>query len=213
MKDDEKVTVDCKVVAFDCDGVMFDSKEANRAYYDSLLSHFNLPPMTPDVMEYAHMHTVDEVLTLLFPERATLDAAHQYRKRIGYLPFLKYMEMEPDLVSLLEKLRPRIKTTVVTNRTDTMGHVLSVNHIDHLFDLVVTAMDVDCPKPHPEGLNKVADQFSINPGEMIYVGDSQVDELAAKAAGVPFVAYCNADLTADYHIQRLAEVADLVGVT
>ena len=29
MKDDENVTVDCKVVAFDCDGVMFDSVKAN----------------------------------------------------------------------------------------------------------------------------------------------------------------------------------------
>jgi HAD superfamily hydrolase (TIGR01549 family) len=212
MRDDGNVATDCKVVAFDCDGVMFDSKEANRAYYDNLLTHFNLPPMAPDVLAYAHMHTVDEVMASLFPDPSTLEAAHRYRIKIGYLPFLKYMEMEPDLISLLERLRPRIITGVVTNRTDTMGHVLSENHIDHLFDFVVTAMDVDSPKPDPEGLNKVAYRFSIHPAEMIYVGDSKVDEMASRAAGVSFVAYRNSDLTADYHIQRLAEMNDILGL-
>lgn len=202
----------CKVVAFDCDGVMFDSREANRAYYNNLLRQFNLPALTPEELAYAHMHTVDEVLSRLFTDEAALAAAHDYRKRRGYLPFLKYMEMEPDLVSLLESLRPRFKTAVATNRTDTMGRVLADNHIDHLFDLVVTAMDVRFPKPHPEPIKKVANHFSVAPEEMIYVGDSQVDELAAKAAGVPFVAYRNPDLAAGYHIRHLAEVAGLVGL-
>jgi phosphoglycolate phosphatase len=47
---------------------------------------------------------------------------------------------------------------------------------------------------------------------VIYVGDSMVDQMAAKAAGIPFVAYGNPDLTADYHIRSLAEVADLLGL-
>jgi len=191
---------------------MFDSKEANRAYYDNLLRKFNRPPMNRDELAYAHMHTVDEVLTRLFSDEETLSAAQRYRKKVGYLPFLKYMQMEPDLLSLLEKLRTRVKTTVVTNRTDTMGRVLADNNLAHLFDFVVTAMDVQWPKPHPEGLQKVADHFLVDPCEMMYVGDSQVDEVAAKAAGVPFVAYRNMDLEADHYIQHLAEVSELLNL-
>ena len=202
----------CKVVAFDCDGVMFDSREANRAYYDKLLQRFKLPAMTPEELAYAHMHTVDEALIRLFPDEETLTAAHEYRKKVGYLPYLKYMEIEPDLIPLLEHLRPRMRTAVATNRTDTMGRVLTNYKIDHLFDLVITATDVRSPKPHPEGLNKVADYFSILPEEMIYVGDSQVDEMAANAAGVPFVAYRNPDLAADHHIRHLAEVKGILSL-
>jgi len=204
------VTAEIKVVAFDCDGVMFDSREANRAYYNYLLDRFHLPEMTPEQLAYSHMHTVDEALDFLISDSATLEAAHAYRKQLGYLPFLKYMQMEPGLVDLLERLRPRFKTAVATNRTDTMAHVLKDNRIDHLFDLVVCALDVTFPKPHPEALNKVVDHFGVLPDEVVYIGDSQVDEMAANQAGIPFVAYCNPELTADRHIRQLSEITDLL---
>ncbi len=36
-----------EVVAFDCDGVMFDTINANMAYYNKILEHFGRPAMTP----------------------------------------------------------------------------------------------------------------------------------------------------------------------
>jgi HAD superfamily hydrolase (TIGR01509 family) len=201
-----------KVVAFDCDGVMFESRDANRAYYNHLLERFHLPAMTPDQLAFAHMHAVDQVLAHLVPDPSMREAVNAYRRQIGYQPFLKFMRMEPDLVPLLERLRPRYRTAVATNRTDTMARVLSDNHIEHLFDLVVCALDVRFPKPHPEALERVVDHFSVAPAEVIYVGDSAVDESAARAAGVPFVAYRNPALSADHHIRHLSEVAALVGL-
>ncbi|BBO85379.1 HAD family hydrolase [Desulfosarcina ovata] len=201
-----------KVVAFDCDGVMFDSRKANQAYYNHVLSHVGLPEMTPDQANYSHMQTVDAALAYMIPDEAARQAAHAFRKQMGYLPFLRLMEMEPGLVPLLEKLRPRYKTAVATNRTDTMARVLADNHIEHLFDLVVCAMDVRFPKPHPESLNKVVDHFGVRPEEVLYIGDSEVDETAAIAAGIAFVAYRNPDLKADHHIDRLAEIEAMLGL-
>ena len=191
---------------------MFDSQEANRAYYNHVLDHCHLPAMVPEQLAYVHMHTVDESLAYLIRDKATRDAAQAYRRQLGYLPFLKFMRMEPGLVPLLETIRPRFKTAVATNRTDTMAHVMADNHIDHLFDLVVCALDVQFPKPHPESLLKVIDHFSVSPDEVVYVGDSPVDEMAAKAAGIPFVAYRNRDLTAEHHIRHLTEIAGLLGL-
>jgi phosphoglycolate phosphatase len=201
-----------RVVAFDCDGVMFDSREANRAYYNHVLAHFQLPAMTPEQLTYAHMHTVDESLAHLIADPAIRDAAQAYRKQLGYLPFLKFMQMEPGLVPVLNQLRSHFKTAVATNRTDTMAHVLKENHIDHLFDLVVCALDVRFPKPHPEALYKVTAHFAVESDQVLYVGDSQVDETAARAAGISFVAYRNPALTADYHIRKLAEIPGLLGL-
>lgn len=200
-----------KVVAFDCDGVMFDSSQANQAYYNHLLEHFGLPAMTPKQFEYVHMHTVDDSLACIFKDEATREAAQAYRRQLGYQPFLKFMQMEPGLVPLLETLRPRYKTAVATNRTDTMARVLTDNRIDHLFDLVVCALDVTFPKPHPDALNKVADHFAVRPEAVLYVGDSEVDEMAARAAGMPFVAYRNQSLAADHHIRHLSEITGLLG--
>jgi len=199
-----------KVVAFDCDGVMFNSEKANQAYYNQILNHFNLPEMTPEQFAYAHMHTVDESLAHLFNAPQTLAAAQQYRRQIKYLPFVKYMEIEPHLKALLTRLKPRYKIAIATNRTDTMPRVLAEHGLEGLFDLVVTALDVTHPKPHPEQLHKIRDFFGIAPENLLYIGDSEVDAAAAADAGITLIAYGNRSLKAAFHIDNLGEVENLL---
>ena len=43
-----------RAVAFDCDGVMFDTARANRAYYNRVLAHFGRPPMNEEQFLYTH---------------------------------------------------------------------------------------------------------------------------------------------------------------
>lgn len=199
-----------KVLTFDCDGVMFDTEKANKAYYNYILNHFGRPSMTPDQFSYAQMHTVDESLALLFDDPGSYAAAQKLRKTTGYDPYLKYMKMESDLLPLLKKLSGRINIAVATNRSDTMQKVLAVHGIEQYFDLVVTALDVPRPKPYPDPLIRVLENFQIAPDEMIYIGDSKLDELAAHAAGVPLVAYDNPSLKGDYHIKRLSEIENIL---
>jgi phosphoglycolate phosphatase-like HAD superfamily hydrolase len=81
-----------------------------------------------------------------------------------------------------------------------------------MFDLVVTAMDVDHPKPHPEQLHKVVDYFNVMPENILFIGDSEVDAGAAAAAGVPLVAYGNPLLQAAYHVDSLKAVEGILGL-
>ncbi|MDY6792951.1 MAG: HAD family hydrolase [Thermodesulfobacteriota bacterium] len=199
-----------KVVAFDCDGVLFDTKKANMAYYNQVLNHFDLPAMTKEQFVFTQMHTVDQSLAYLFEDKTTLESAQTYRKRLSYIPFLKFMEIEPCLKPLLQKLRPAFKTAIATNRTDTMDRVLVEHDLTEFFDLVVTASDVKRPKPHPEPLVKIIEHFSVRPQQMIYVGDSKLDESAANAAGVVMVAYNNRSLSADFHIDSLKQLEDVL---
>lgn len=198
-----------KVVAFDCDGVMFDSADANTAYYNQVLNHIGKPAMTPEQAAYAHMHTVGEVISFLVPEK-DLERANTYRKQVGYLPFIPYMRIEPYLKPLLRFLRSNYKIAIATNRTDTMPCVLSDHGLEGRFDQVVTALDVTRPKPDPEMLLKILKFFKINADQMLYIGDSALDSLAAEAAGVPFVAYENPTLSADYHIHMLKDLESLL---
>ncbi len=201
-----------KIVAFDCDGVMFDTKESNTAYYNQILDHFGRPAMTAEQFAYCHSHTADQAIAKLFDGEESFRAAQSYRKSMSYLPFLKYMEIEPYLKPLIETLRPRYKTAVATNRSDTMDHVISEHGLEGYFDLVVCASDVDHPKPHPDQLIKILKHFGIEPRDSLYVGDSELDEIAAKAAGVAFVAYKNRSLSADFHIQSLKQIAEILGI-
>lgn len=201
-----------KVVAFDCDGVLFDSEKANRAYYNQILKHLEKPPMDAEQFAYAHMHTAEEALAYLFADKKSFEAARAYRKTMPYIPFIKYMEIEPYLKTLLNRLRPRYKTAIATNRTDTMQRVLREHTLEMEFDLVVSAQDVARPKPHPDSLLKILEYFEIEARSAIYVGDSKLDELAAEAAGIPLVAYRNSELAAAYHIESLKELEQILAI-
>jgi HAD superfamily hydrolase (TIGR01549 family) len=191
---------------------MFDSSRANRAYYNHILERFSLPVMTQKQFAYAHMHTVEETLEFLIPDADVLSAARQYRQKMSYLAFIRYMVVEPTLKALLAKLTPAFKTAVATNRTDTMDRVLLEHDLEGQFDIVVTASDVRYPKPHPEQLNVIVKHFGIDPQQMVYIGDSLLDAQAAQAAAVPFIAYCNPDLLADAHIVSLQQIETLLGL-
>ena len=208
----EDVIKEVKAVIFDCDGVMFDTARANKAYYNHLRSRFGLPEMDSAQFTYVHMHTVDESLAHLFADAAALKAAQAYRATLDYSPFLERLEIEPGLKRLLAKLQPAYKTAIATNRTDTLGRLLSAHGLDEAFDMVVRACDVARPKPHPEPLLHILREFGIAPGETLYIGDSSVDEAAAAAARIPLVAYRNPGLKAARHIERLAEIEDLLGL-
>jgi len=201
-----------KAVAFDCDGVMFDTAKANRFYYSHILQHFGRPAVTDEQFTFVHMHTVDESMAYLFPDEAILAAAYEFRKSMDYKQYLGYFTIEPHLVSLLEKLRPQVKTTIATNRTDTVGRLLAAFNLDGYFDLVVTSSDVMRPKPHPDALLKILHYFGLEPYQTIYIGDSQVDEMAARSAAMPFVAFRNRKLSAEYHIDSLKEMEDLLNL-
>ena len=71
-------------------------------------------------------------------------------------------------------------------------------------------IEADNPKPHPESLFKILSFFGIDPDGAIYVGDSLVDFQTARAAGVLFFAYKNRGLEADYHLDRLMDIAELL---
>ena len=203
---------DYKVVVFDCDGVLFDTEAANRAYYNHLLKHFDKPEMTGEQFVYAHQHTLNEAIVHLFGDDESVAAVHAYRQTMDYNRFLKLLKIEPDLVPLLSKIRPRLKTAIATNRSDTMDRLLAEFNLAEQFDLVVTSFDIPRPKPYPDSLLKILSYFNIGPHQALYVGDSQVDAEAALAAKIPFVAYRNETLATLYHIENLKELEELLEV-
>jgi phosphoglycolate phosphatase len=197
---------DVSVVAFDCDGVLFETVEANRAYYNHILAHFGRPAMDEYQLHYVHIHTVQQSLAHLFADDADRQAAMAFRAAIDYGQFLKYLTIEPHLKALLDWMRNRYKTAIATNRTDTMDRLLREFGLADRFDLVVTSLDVERPKPFPDPLFKILSRFRVEPRQAVFVGDSEVDEATARAAGVPFIAYRNPALEASWHIESLKDL-------
>ena len=201
-----------QVVIFDCDGVLFDSKEANIAFYNHILAQLNLPLMTQEEIEYVHVSTAKGALHYLLSNRDphVLEELLAHRPHVDYTPFIRLMHMEPHLKELLGSLPPQIKRAVSTNRATTITDVLRIHGLEDEFDLVISSLDVKNPKPHPESVLKILHRFSLSPTEALFVGDSVVDQEAAQGARVPFVSYKNSALQADYYIDDLLMIKDII---
>jgi phosphoglycolate phosphatase-like HAD superfamily hydrolase len=199
-----------KLIAFDCDGVLFDSRQANIAFYSAILEQFGQPGLTPAAVDYVHSHTVFESLAYLFRNYPHLDAVLDFTRTLDYHPFIPMMVEEPHLREFLGFLRPQFARALATNRTTTTRAVLKYHRLEEQFDLVVSAQDVKRPKPNPEAFWRILNHFGLKPREAIYIGDSQVDEEFAQNAGVPLVAYRNPGLKADYYLDSFAAAPALI---
>jgi len=56
--------------------------------------------------------------------------------------------------------------------------------LTHYFDLIVSGDDVENHKPSPEGIIKFLNKHKLNPKEVLMIGDSPSDIIAANESGV-----------------------------
>jgi len=171
-------------IVFDCDGVLFESRAANLAYYNAILEQFGEPLVTSDQPERAHLcHTAasPEVFRVLLGEKrqvAALEAAGQ----LDFRRFIPEMTPEPGLVETLSALAKRYPLAVATNRGSSMREILAHFSLTDYFRAVVTSRDVPRPKPFPDMLFEASRQLAMEPRNLLFVGDSELDQAAAKAA-------------------------------
>jgi len=202
--------IDC--VIYDCDGVLFDSLDANRRLYNYIATSMGRGELSEDEIKYCHTHTVFESLKFMFKEPEMEKKAVEFLKNhVELKDYIVYLKMEPNLLPALDMLKSRgILRAISTNRTTSMKHIMERYNLWPYFDMVVTALDVANPKPHPESVEKILAGFDIKRENVIFIGDSEVDRQTAVSAGVRFIAYKNKDLTCDGFIDDHLSLMDLL---
>ena len=201
-----------RCVIYDCDGVLFDSLENNERFYNRVCAALGRAPVRPEELPFLHMHTVQEALPFLFPGKSDLvKKAHQFILTINPNDFIPYMKMEPNLLEALDTLKQRgVRRAINTNRTNSMQFILDAFSLRPYFELVVTALDVQNPKPHPESVKRILDAFRLRPEEAVFVGDSEIDRRTAEAADIRFIAYKNPRISNGCLIQDHQEILNLL---
>lgn len=112
----------------------------------------------------------------------------QIKRRFGYFygeNVCNISELYPNVKETLETLKAQgYILAVVTNKpTKHVLPVLQAFKIDHLFSEALGGQSLPQIKPHPAPLYYLCGKFGLYPHEMLFVGDSKNDILAAKAAG------------------------------
>ena len=194
---------------FDCDGVLFDSKDANTAYYNRIRQGVLLPPMTPAEAADSHMLSTDQALERMIPAHLQQQAA-QVRDSLRYSKtFMPFMTPSPHVYECLQTLTNRgLKLALYTNRSDSVHEVLS--HFAMPFFSPVMTISHMRPKPDPQGLLAILDEWGMAPGDVAFIGDSPVDQEASDAAGVAFWSFNNPALTAQLHCNCFKTLEDML---
>lgn len=219
---------DVECVIYDCDGVLFDSFEANRNLYNRIALGGGRQVLEDDELRYCHTHTVYESIAHIF--RADAEAGRRglefFRNHIDFKDFIVYLKMEPNLTDALARLKAKgIYRAISTNRTTSMKHIMERYDLWQYFDVVVTAAhDVkpeadggrareilqSKPKPDPETVGKILETLKVRRETTLYIGDSEVDMGTARSAGVKFIAYKNNGLEADASIDDHLALLDFL---
>ena len=201
-----------RCVIYDCDGVLFDSLEVNRKFYNFICTTFGRPPLTEEELRCVYSQPVREAIHFLFRNDRDRE-----QKALGLLPridpheTIAHLKMETNLLPTLKMLKKKgIIRAISTNRSTTMKSIMERFKLGPYFDLVITSLDVQNPKPHPESIEKIIQTFSLTKEETIFVGDSEIDRQAASSAGVKFIAYKNKGIAADAFIEDHLAILNLL---
>jgi phosphoglycolate phosphatase len=185
---------------FDCDGVLIDSFVANTVYYNKYRTHFGLPPMCPEDEIYTHIQNVYDSLRRIVPAEH-YEEALAYRSQIDYKDMLPFLSREPGIRKLLGWLKAqKFLLGVDTNRMDTVHLVFKAVDLEGYFSPVMTVANTAAPKPDPDGVRQILEAWGLSREDVVFLGDSSVDEQTAKNAGVDFWAFKNPDLDAQLFV-------------
>lgn len=191
------------LVAFDLDGVLVDSFECWWKLLNATRLSRGEPPLTRE--EYARCwgQDVEADRRSFFPdwsvERLT---AHYNREFPRFAEWIRPMDGAGET---LERLRQSGKRIAVASNSpmEMVERILTLASLRPLVDWAAGADLVGNGKPEPDIIEHVLRESGFRSGEACFVGDSEYDARAARAAGVRFIGYRR---PGDHRIESLLEL-------
>ncbi len=204
---------------FDFDLTLADSRHAIVSCFRCVFDEYGIPAPSDDEIASTIGMTLPDSFRKLLPDRPGSFCDECAETYIGYSSKMMtgltgfYPETEP----LLEALRAAGRKIGImsTKRRFRIMEALDAHGLTGHIDTVFGMEDVSKVKPDPEGLLKLLDVWGMDKSEALYVGDTVIDGLAAKNAGLDFAAVTTGTTKAEafQDIPHVAVMPDLSGLT
>ncbi len=191
----KNVVKNIRAIAFDLDGTLTDSAGGLADALDQALTVKGLPTAGKERVAVWVGNGAD-----IMVERALKWATVEFTPELHHEIRELFDKFYKTTVTTGSTLFPHVKETlaelakhnlpmaIVTNKpTPFIAPLLESLGISEYFSLVLGGDDVKQKKPHPAPLYLTMGMFGLHKEELLFVGDSRNDILAAQAAGCPCV--------------------------
>jgi len=213
-------------VIFDLDGVLVDSIMAWIEAYKKTFKKFGLDFPGLEKLKITTWATDREII-----DRFLLRDFENREEKIQQIERYLFTTMERFILTawikqqegskeLLGALRQRNKKLAIVTNSDRrlVDRIVHRFELHKFFDVIVTKDDVRMAKPHPEPILEAAKKLGCKPNAILYIGDSEVDMIAGKAAGVMTAMFkpltrkesSEPQTTPDYILNKLEEILPLL---
>ena len=175
-----------KAFIFDLDGTLSDSIPVHIESWHSVCKILNCSFDEQIIVEMTGMPTISFAERIKKEQNLEIDAEEIVRmKQQEFWRNINRIKPHAAVIRLMKEAHGKIPMAVGTgaSRTSAMLQMKELE-IDHLFDFVATADDVDRHKPEPETFLKCAELLNIEPQFCQVFEDGELGMQAAKTAGM-----------------------------
>ncbi len=180
-----------KAVIFDLDGTLLDTLHDLADSVNHILSLHGMPARTIDEIRSFIGNGIPTLIKRSVPSDTDIteldiciDEMQKYYKEHSDIKTKPY----DGINELLERLNNKgILTAVVTNKAEESAKILCNRKFGDVFSVVIGDNGKDRLKPAPDNVFRALEFLDIQKNEVLYVGDSDVDMLTARNAGLTSV--------------------------
>ncbi len=209
-----------RLVIFDLDGTLIDSKYDIASSVNLTLADLDLPTLPPERIFTFVGDGVKRLLRLSVGEDN--DARYEEALRIFRGQYLAHCldttQLYPGLDRLFDGRDTRMKALATNKSLEYTLRITEGLKVKEQFAAIESPLDQSDLKPDPGMLWRILDRLAVRPEEAVLVGDSTNDVRAAQTAGLSACAvgygYGNRDkvlvLNPDYYCEQPSDLLSLL---
>ena len=168
-------------ILWDLDGTLLDTLQDLTDALNYALEQFGYPKRTLQEVRSFVGNGTRRLIVLSVPEGGDVDGVLELYRRYYDAHCQVKTKAYKGILEALAELGKKYPMAVVSNKPDSAAKTLCAQYFPGIFALGESA---GCPrKPAPDMVLKAMETIGVS--RCIYVGDSEVDVLTAKNAGVP----------------------------
>lgn len=167
---------------FDVDGTLVDNANLIIQLFQDLAKKYLGRKMSKEDVVSLWGPPGDEIFKSVFPSDVLAPAWEEF--------LIRYNEIHPTkgffTTDQLNEMKTNVQyLAIFTGKSrKTMTLTLQKLGLTQIFDVILTGNDVERSKPYPDALYHIIGILHLNKNQTLFIGDSPLDVMAGKAAGI-----------------------------